>query len=92
MKQNGVIRNDEGIGVSYFKIEELESSILKARSQSRSRSFLTWDVGVGSWSRGKKSSTPPPWLAPILALHRVLYSSFALLANEVFFVDSAKCS
>ena len=44
-----MIRNDEGVGVLYFKIEELESSILKARSrsQSRSRSFSNWDVGVG---------------------------------------------
>ena len=41
MKQNGVIRNDEGVGIVCFKSEELESesSILKARSRSRSRSF-----------------------------------------------------
>ena len=60
--QNGVTRNDEGIGVVYLDIEELESSIYKAwnRSQSRSRSFWNWVVGVGSWNRGTKSSTPQP--------------------------------
>ena len=45
MKQNGVIRTDEGVGVVYYKIEESESFVSKARSWSRS--FLNRDVGVG---------------------------------------------
>ena len=51
-----MIRNDEGVGVTYFKIEESESFVSKARSWSR------FFLNCWSWSRGKKSSTLQPWL------------------------------
>ena len=46
MKQNGVIRNNEGVGAAYFKIEELEWFISKARSWSWSLLLQKRGVGV----------------------------------------------
>ena len=45
MKQNGVIRDDEGVEIVYLKTEELESESFISKARSRSR--LYWKRGVG---------------------------------------------